>query len=96
MASPLDPVRRAVAAFLGGGAHAPLRQAVRDATAAVDEDPRLTEAERDWFDELHDAVSMSADDPVRPADVRAGVIGAAALRVHLRELRLDRFGTPPD
>ena len=95
MASSLDPVRRAVAAFLAGGAHAPLQRSVMDATATVDADPRLTEAERDWFDELHDAVSMSADDPVSPADARAGVIGAAALRVQLRELRLDRFRAPP-
>ena len=88
-------MRREVAAFLAGGAYAPLRAAVVDAAASVDEDARLTEAERDWFDELYDAVSMAAEDPVSPADARAGIIGAAALRVQLRELQLDRFRAPP-
>ena len=95
MSSPLDPVRQAVAAFLAGGPHAPLHAAVMGAVAIVDDDPRITESERDWFDELYDAVDMGAEDPVSPADARAGIVGAAALRVHLRELRLDRFGAPP-
>ncbi len=95
MPSPLDPIRRAVAAFPAGGAYAPLRAAVVDAAGSVDEDARLAEAERDWFDELYDAVYMAAEDPVSPADARDGVIGAAALRVQLRELRLDGLGAPP-
>jgi len=89
MPSPLDPVRREVAAFLAGGAYAPLRAAVMDATEFVDDDPQLTESERDWFDELYDAVYMAAEDPVSAADARAGKVGAAALRVQLRELGLD-------
>ena len=95
MPSPLDPIRREVAAVLAGGAYAPLRAAVVDAAASVDEDARLTEAERDWFDELYDAVYMGGEDPVSPADARAGIVGAAALRVQLRELQLDRFRAPP-
>lgn len=95
MPSPLDPIHREVAAFLAGGAYAPLRAAVVDAAASVDEDARLTESERDWFDELYDAVYMGGEDPVSPADARAGVVGAAALRAQLRALRLDRFHPPP-
>ncbi|MDF1505820.1 hypothetical protein [Roseisolibacter sp. H3M3-2] len=95
MASPLAPVRRAVADFLAGGPHAPLRAAVMDAAPDVDDDPGLDDAERDWFDELYDAVAMSADDPVEPARARAGVVGAGALRGQLREAGLDRFPATP-
>lgn len=95
MASSLDPVFRQVAAFLAGGEYVLLRQAVMDATETVDDDPRLSEAERDWFDELYDAVYMAADDPVAPAAARAGVVGAATLRVQLQEMGLDRFRAPP-
>jgi hypothetical protein len=95
MASSLDPVRRQLSAFLGGGAFLPLRTAVLDAAASVDDDARLSDAERDWFDELYDAVYMAADDPVDRAQAKAGIIGAAALRAHLRELGLDRFAAPP-
>lgn len=95
MASSLDAVRRQLSAFLGGGAFLPLRSAVLDAAASVDDDPRITDAERDWFDELYDAVYMAADDPVDRERARAGVIGAAALRGQLRELGLDRFAAPP-
>ena len=73
----------------------PLWRAVMDATATVDDDPRLSDAEREWFDELYDAVYMAAEDPVDPVSAKAGIIGAAALRVHLREAGLDRFVAPP-
>lgn len=95
MPAPLDAVREALTVFLAGGAFAPLRSAVMDATEIVDADEHLADAERDWFDELYDAVYMAAEDPVRPSDARDGIIGAAALRVQLRELRLDRYGAPP-
>ena len=78
-------------AFLAGGPFHPLWRAVMDAAESLDEDPSLSDAERDWFDELYDAVYMAAEDPVDPASRKAGVVGAGELRVQLRSARLDRF-----
>jgi len=86
MASSLDPVRSQVAAFLAGGAFMPLWSAVMDATESIDDDANISDAERGWFDELYDAVYMTADDPIDRASAKAGVIGAAELRVQLRAM----------
>lgn len=91
MTSPLDNVRIQLAAFLDGGDYAALWQAVMDATAAVDTDATVSDDEREWFDELYDAVYMSAEDPVDQASAADGIIGAAELRVQIRDMRLDRF-----
>lgn len=79
-----------MSAFVAGGPFAPLRSAVMDAVEMVDEDDRLSDAERDWFDELYDVVYMAADDPVDAASRKRGVIGASELREQLRLARLDR------
>ena len=86
--SPLAAVRAAMRAFLAGGPLAPFRDAVLDAADDVDRDDALSDAEREWFDELYDAVLMSAEDPVEPRHRNAGRVGAGELREQLRQARL--------
>lgn len=62
-----------------------------DATATVDSDEHVSDDDRDWFDELYDAVYMGAEDPVDAQSARDGVVGAAELRVQIRAMRLDRL-----
>ena len=95
MASSLGPVRRQVAAFLAGGAFMPLWTAVMDATESVDDDANVSDADRDWFDELYDAVYMAQDDPVDRASAGSGIIGAAELRVQLRAMGFGESIAPP-
>ena len=91
MTSPLlAPVLAQLRAFLAGGPLAPLRAAVTDAATTVDDHPDLSDAERDWFDELYDAVDTAADDPVDARSRKRGIVGAAELRDLLRSARLDR------
>jgi hypothetical protein len=91
MASPLAAVTAEVRTFLAGGPFMSLWRAVMDATATVDRDGSLSDAERDWFDELYDAVHMGADDPVDALSRKDGVVGAGELREQLRRGHLDRF-----
>ena len=90
MTSPLAPLRAELRAFLAGGPYMPLRAAVMDAATIVDDDTGIPDADRDWFDELYEAVEMAAEDPVDARARKAGVVGAAELREQLRSARLDR------
>jgi hypothetical protein len=89
MASPLDKVRSALQAFLGGEPFKPFWIAVMEATEFVDADAGLSDAERDWFDELYDLAYMAAEDPVDAESHDAGIVGAEELRKEIRALRLD-------
>jgi hypothetical protein len=95
MASPLDPVRRSLAEFLAGGAFRPLWAAVVAATAGIDADARLSERERDAFDELYDLVYAATGDPLDVDGAELVESDAAELREQLRELGLERLGAPP-
>lgn len=88
--SPLDAVRAELAVFLAGGEYAPFWEVVASATDAIDADQDIDDDERDWFDELYDAVYMGADDPVDAKSAAEGMVGAAELREQLRAMRLDR------
>ena len=89
MSSVLASVRAQLRAFLSGSALPPLRSAVLEAAETIDHDASLSDDEREWFDELYDAVVMAAEDPVSPRDRKAGVVGATELREQLRQARLD-------
>ena len=91
MTASLDTVRMQLALFLNGGQYLPLRNAIMEATEPVDVDPNISDDERDWYDELYDAVYMAAEDPVDARSAKDGVIGAAELREQIRAMRLDRF-----
>lgn len=91
MPSILTGVRAQVKTFMAGGPFLPLRDVVNDAAHEIDDDKSLSDAERDWFDELFDAVSMAADDPVDARARKDGIVGAAELREQLALARLDRF-----
>ena len=95
MASSLDPVRRQVATFLAGGSFLPLWTAVMEATDIVDDAAELSEAERDWFDELYDAVYMAQEEPVDRVSAKAGIVGADELRAQLRDMGFDEAKAPP-
>lgn len=69
----------------------PLWTAVMDATHVVDQDLGLSDADREWFDELYDAVYTAADDPVDAQSRKDGIVGASELREQLRSARSDRF-----
>lgn len=90
MASSLDAVRLQLGIFLEGGDYTPLWTAVMDATEAVDADPDISDDDREWFDELYDAVYMGAEDPLDAQSAKDGMVGAADLRAQIREMRLDR------
>lgn len=89
MPSILAPLRAQLRAFLAGGDFMPLWTAVMDATDRMDDDAGVSDDDREWFDELYEAVYMAADEPIAPQDRKAGVISAAELREHLRHARLD-------
>ena len=91
MSSSLDGVRVALAKFLSGGMYMPLWTAVMDATTIVDANPNVSDDEREWYDELYDAVYMAAEDPVDDKSAKDGIIGAAELRLQIRAMQLDRF-----
>lgn len=95
MASSLDPVRHALAAFLAGGHFRPLWAAAVAAAPRLDADPQVSEDERDAFDELYDLVCAATGDPldIEGAEVVEG--DAAELRLQIRELGLERLGAPP-
>lgn len=95
MASSLDPARRALAAFLAGGAFRPLWASVMDAAPRVDADAQLSERERDAFDELYDLVCAATGDPLDADDADVVEADAAELRTQLRELGLEGLGAPP-
>jgi hypothetical protein len=95
MAYPLDPLRRALAAFLGGGEFRPLWAVVMDAAPRVDEDPQVSERERDAFDELYDLVCAATGDPLDVEGAEVVETDAAELRAQIRELGLERLGAPP-
>lgn len=96
MTSSLRDVQRALEAFLSGAPFASLWRVVMDATEYVDADDALSDAERDWFDELYDLVYMAAEDSVDAESLDAGITGAEDLRTEIRALRLDRSDRPPD
>ena len=73
----------------------PLWTAVMDATESVDDDASLSDADREWFDELYDAVYIAADDPVDRVSAKSGIIGAGELRVQLRTMGFDKSNAPP-
>ena len=73
----------------------PLWTAVMDATESVDEDANLSDADREWFDELYDAVYMAQDDPVDRVSAKSGIIGTTELRVQLRAMGFGESMSPP-
>jgi hypothetical protein len=70
----------------------PFWRAVMDATEFIDADAKLSDSDRDWFDELYDLVYMTAEDPVDAQSRSDGLRGAESLREEIRTLRLDRPG----
>jgi hypothetical protein len=88
--SPLDAVRAELSVFLAGGDFTPLWESVANATDALDADQDIDDDDRDWFDELYDAVYMGAEDPIDAKAAAEGMVGAAELREQLRAMRLDR------
>ncbi|MGV3710487.1 MAG: hypothetical protein ACO1Q7_16775 [Gemmatimonas sp.] len=90
--SPLEAVRAELAVFLAGGEFTPFWDAVANATDAIDADQNIDDDEREWFDELYDAVYMGAEDPIDAKAAAEGMVGASELREQLRAMRLDRSG----
>lgn len=92
MTASLDPVRRALAAFLAGGAFRPLWAAVVDAAPRLDEDRDVSERARDAFDELYDLVCAATGDPLETDGADVVETDAEELRAQIRELGLERLG----
>ncbi len=76
MSSTLGSLRAQLTTFLAGGDYESLWQAVVEVADAVDDDAKISDDERDWFDELYDAVYMAEEDPVDKKSADAGIVGA--------------------
>jgi hypothetical protein len=94
MASTLDPLRAALRAFMAGGPYMPLWEATNNATALIDEAKDVTDADRAWFDSLHELVHMGQEDPVTADEHELGLRGSAELRSQIQVLGLDRHVAP--
>lgn len=75
--------------FVSGAPFWPFWNAFMEFNETFEPERVLSPAGQQAYEELHELIYMGAPDPVSARDRADGVIGAAELRVRLRQVRLE-------
>ncbi|HEX9606334.1 MAG TPA: hypothetical protein VF962_03815 [Gemmatimonadaceae bacterium] len=95
MTTTLDRVKTELQTFVHGGAFVPLWRAVMDATEEVDHASDLSDADREWFDQVYDLVYMGGEGAVTADERSVGILGSDELRRALLEKGLNSISARP-
>jgi hypothetical protein len=95
MTTTLDRVKTELQTFVHGGAFMPLWRAVMDATEEVDHASDLSDADRDWFDQVYDLIYMGGEGAVTADERSLGIQGSDELRRALLEKGLSGISARP-
>jgi hypothetical protein len=95
MTPTLDRVKTELQTFAQGGAFMPLWPAVMDATEQVDHAADLSDADREWFDQVYDLVYIGGEGEVNTEERSVGILGSDELRRALQEKGLSGISARP-
>jgi hypothetical protein len=95
MATKLDRVKTELQRFAQGGAFMPLWRAVMDASGEVDHAADLSDADKEWFDQVYDLVYMGGEGAVNADERSVGMLGSDELRRAFQEKGLNGIRARP-